>query len=95
MTGSPRSSRAESTEWPGCSHEPGPSTALCKQEHSLLFSSQRKEGRKEMLYLKMHSTHFIYGFMASDIWYNGPLSERKVLVLLNSICFNLVCFDQV
>ena len=23
---------------------------------------------KEMLYLTMHSTHFIYGYMASDIW---------------------------
>ena len=27
-----------------------------------------KEGRKEMFYLTMHSTHFIYGYMASDIW---------------------------
>ena len=25
-------------------------------------------GRKEMFYLMMHSTHFIYGYMASDIW---------------------------
>ena len=25
-------------------------------------------GRKEMLYLTTHSTHFIYGYMASDIW---------------------------
>ena len=25
-------------------------------------------GRKEMLYLTMHSTHFIYGYLASDIW---------------------------
>ena len=24
--------------------------------------------RKEMFYLMMHSTHFIYGYMASDIW---------------------------
>ena len=23
---------------------------------------------KEMFYLTMHSTHFIYGYMASDIW---------------------------
>ena len=23
-------------------------------------------GRKEMFYLKMHSTHFIYGYMVSD-----------------------------
>ena len=26
-----------------------------------------KEGR-EMFYLTTHSTHFIYGYMASDIW---------------------------
>ena len=26
-----------------------------------------KQGRKEMLYLKMHSTYFIYGYMTSDI----------------------------
>ena len=25
-------------------------------------------GRKEMFYLMMHSTHFINGYMASDIW---------------------------
>ena len=25
-------------------------------------------GTKEMFYLMMHSTHFIYGYMASDIW---------------------------
>ena len=24
--------------------------------------------RKEMLYLTAHATHFIYGYMASDIW---------------------------
>ena len=28
----------------------------------------RNEGRKEMFYLTTHSTHFIYGYMASDIW---------------------------
>ena len=27
-----------------------------------------KEGRKEMFYLTTQSTHFIYGYMASDIW---------------------------
>ena len=26
-----------------------------------------REGRKEMFYLTTHSTHFIYGYMASDI----------------------------
>ena len=28
----------------------------------------RKSGRKEMFYLTTHSTHFIYGYMALDIW---------------------------
>ena len=28
----------------------------------------KKEGRKEMFCLPKHSTHFIYGYMASDIW---------------------------
>ena len=27
-----------------------------------------KEGRKEMFYLTTHSTHFVYGYMAPDIW---------------------------
>ena len=27
-----------------------------------------EQGRKEMFYLTTHSTHFIYGYMASDIW---------------------------
>ena len=28
----------------------------------------RFEERNEMFYLTTHSTHFIYGYMASDIW---------------------------
>ena len=28
----------------------------------------KQEGRKEMFYLTTHSTHFIYGYMATDIW---------------------------
>ena len=27
-----------------------------------------RERGKEMFYLTTHSTHFIYGYMASDIW---------------------------
>ena len=27
-----------------------------------------EEGRKEIFYLMTHSTHFIYGYMVSDIW---------------------------
>ena len=43
-------------------------------EHVMLVTAKighnvkLKEGRKEMLYLTTHSTHFIYGYMASDIW---------------------------
>ena len=36
-----------------------------------------KEGRKEMFYLTTHSTHFIYGYMASDIWLRTILIERE------------------
>ena len=32
------------------------------------FCSASSTIRKEMFYLTMHSTHFIYGYMASDIW---------------------------
>ena len=28
----------------------------------------KREGRKIMFYLTTHSTHFIYGYMASNIW---------------------------
>ena len=28
----------------------------------------RHIGRKEMFYLATHSTHFIYGYMVSNIW---------------------------
>ena len=35
------------------------------------------EERKEMFYLTTHSTHFIYGYMASDIWLRTILIVRK------------------
>ena len=34
-------------------------------------------GRKDMFYLTRHSTHFIYGYMASDIWLRTILIVRK------------------
>ena len=34
-------------------------------------------GMKEMFYLTMHSTHFIYGYMASNIWLRTILIVRK------------------
>ena len=39
-----------------------------KHIYFLIISGLRKEGRKEMFYLTTHSTHFIYGYMASDLW---------------------------
>ena len=36
-----------------------------------------QQGRKEMFYLTTHSTHFIYGYMASDIWLRTILIVRK------------------
>ena len=39
--------------------------------------SKRGERRKEMFYLTTHSTHFIYGYMASDIWLRTILIVRK------------------
>ena len=35
------------------------------------------EGRKEICYLTTHSTHFIYSYMASDIWLRTILIARK------------------
>ena len=35
------------------------------------------EGRKEMFYLTTHSTHFIYGYMTSDIWLRTIPIVRK------------------
>ena len=43
---------------------------------SCCFKEGRKEGRKEMFYLTTHSTHFIYGYMASDVVKDHSDSER-------------------
>ena len=36
-----------------------------------------REREREMFYLTTHSTHFIYGYMASDIWLRTILIVRK------------------
>ena len=36
-----------------------------------LYGVGHMKGRKEMFYLTTQSTHFIYGYMASDIWKEG------------------------
>ena len=40
--------------------------------HLLFYYTER-----EMFYLTTHSTHFIYGYMASDIWLRTILIVRK------------------
>ena len=40
-------------------------------------SIQFREREREMFYLTTHSTHFIYGYMASDIWLRTILIVRK------------------
>ena len=43
----------------------------------LLLSQSDAISEREMFYLTTHSTHFIYGYMASDIWLRTILIVRK------------------
>ena len=54
-------------------------TILCLDYKPTLSSknTNTNRGRKEMFYLTTHSTHFIYGYMASDIWLRTILIVRK------------------
>ena len=45
--------------------------------HMVSDHSDSERGRKEMCYLTTHSTPFIYGYMASDIWLRTILIVRK------------------
>ena len=53
---------------------------------SLVSREREREREREMFYLTTHSTHFIYGYMASDIWlrtiligYSYRLTARVLL----------------
>ena len=48
--------------------------AWSRPHHS---SHLAREREREMFYLTTHSTHFIYGYMASDIWLRTILIVRK------------------
>ena len=53
---------------------------ICDAAYPTRWSSTgywEEVGRKEMFYLTTHSTHFIYGYMASDIWLRTILIVRK------------------
>ena len=45
------------------------------------------DGRKEMFYLMTHSTHSIYGYMASNMVKDHSDSERGNLLLLHGLLF--------
>ena len=53
------------------------SSGVVKQNKLYFTFIWRREGRKEMFYLTTHSTHFIYGYMVSDIWLRTILIVRK------------------
>ena len=44
--------------------------------HGLLLAARERKG-KDMFYLTTHSTHFIYGYMESDIWLRTILINSK------------------
>ena len=47
------------------------------QAEDISSVSMNWERDREMFYLTTHSTHFIYGYMASDIWLRTILIVRK------------------
>ena len=53
---------------------------LCRDlsgRHTSPCSKSKLERERQMFYLTTHSTHFIYGYMASDIWLRTILIVRK------------------
>ena len=50
---------------------------LLPRRYISLLCLPRDLGRKEMFYVTTHTTHFIYGYMASDIWLRTNLIVRK------------------
>ena len=47
------------------------------QKNFLKYFVEQREREREMFYLMTHSTHFIYGYMASDIWLRTILIVKK------------------
>ena len=54
---------------------------ICFRHHQVrsiqLVHTPVSRSRKEMFYLTTHSTHFIYGYMASDIWSRTTQTVRE------------------
>ena len=53
--------------------------ASCHRQDNTHHGLEReiRERERKMFYLTTHSTHFIYGYMASDIWLTTILIVRK------------------
>ena len=60
---------------------------LCYTSCGALAGMRNREGRNEMFDLTMHSTHFIYGYMASDIWQRTTQIVRGYLLLQHRLLF--------
>ena len=59
------------------------------KDHSDSEKGKReKEREREMLFLTMHSTHFIYSYMASDMWLRTILIVRKERERERNVIFN-------
>ena len=56
-------------------HRASPCSHRLKRATAELLSNTERE--REMFYLTTHSTHFIYGYMVSDIWLRTILIVRK------------------
>ena len=67
-------------------------TVCAMSRHSAMSRYSNIKGRKEMFYLTTHSTHFIYGYMASwhmvkdhsDSEWGNPLPPHGLLFPINS-----------
>ena len=51
--------------------------SVCLMHVGLNVIEREREREGQMFYLTTHSTHFIYGYMASDIWLRTILIVRK------------------
>ena len=55
----------------------GIASLQCRENRPEVCLTYTREREREMFYLTTHSTHFIYGYMASDIWLKTILIVRK------------------
>ena len=62
---------------------------LIKKIIIIINNNYTVEGRREMFYLMRHSTHFIYGYMASDMVKDHSDSERGNPLLPHGLLFSI------